>query len=63
MGEWLGGDMIRCVSGNKILGTRGLSHGISYRMDTKISPPYPKSWSEGVLAETFSESHEKFARM
>ena len=55
--------MIRCASGNKILGTRGLSYGVSYRMDTKISPPYPKSWSDGVLAETFSESHEKFGRM
>ena len=53
--------MIRCVSGNSILRPRSLSDRISYRMDTEISPPYPKSWSAGVFAKTFSESNEEFA--
>ncbi len=59
VGEWLGGDMIRCVSGNSVLRSRGLSDRISYRMDTEISPSYPKSWSAGLFAKTFSESDEE----
>jgi len=53
--------MIRCASGDSIFRTWGLSYGVSNRMDTKISPPCPTSWGAGVLAETFSENHEKFA--
>ena len=41
--------MIRCVSGNSVLRSRGLSDRISYRMDTEISPPHPKSWSAGLF--------------
>jgi len=55
--------MILWRSGDSIFGTRSLSYRVSYHMDSEISPPYPKSWGAGVLAETFSESHEKSARM
>ena len=51
--------MIRCASGDSIFRSRGLSDRVSYCMDTEISPPYPKSWSAGLFAETFSESDEE----
>jgi len=38
VGEWLGGDMIRCASGDSSFRSRSLSDGISYRLDTEISP-------------------------
>ena len=55
--------MIRCVSGYSIFRSRRLSHGISYRLDSEISPPYPKSWSARVFAKTFSEGNEEPAGM
>ena len=63
MGEWLGGDMIRCTGGNSILGTRSLSNRISYRLDSEISPPNPKFWGEGLFAKTFSESYAELTGM
>jgi len=53
--------MIRLASGNTIFWTQRLSDGVSYRLDPEISPPYPKSWSAGIFAKTFSESHDEFA--
>ena len=46
--------MIQCSYGNKTIRTQCLSHRISYRLDTEISPPYPKSWHKRVSQETFS---------
>ena len=63
MGEWLGGDMIRCASGDSSLRTRSLSDGISYRLDTEISPPYPECWDTRVFAKTFSEGYAESARL
>jgi len=55
--------MIICTSGNKVLGTRSLSKGISYRLDSEISPPYPKSWDERLFTKTFSESNAELTRV
>jgi len=55
--------MIRWASGNTIFGTQRLSDGISYCLDTEISPPYPKSWGAGIFAKTFSEGDDELAGM
>lgn len=55
--------MISCVSGDSMLGTWGISYGVPHRVDTEISPSYPKYLSMRILAETFSESDEKIAGM
>jgi len=55
--------MIRCASGYSIFRSQCLSHGISYRLDSEISPPYPKSWGARVFAKTFSEGDEEPAGM
>lgn len=55
--------MIRWRSGYSIFRSRRLSHGISYRLDSEISPPYPKSWGTRVFEKTFSEGDEESAGM
>ena len=55
--------MIRWASGNTIFGTQRLSDGISYCLDTEISPPYPKSWGAGIFKKTFSEGDDELAGM
>jgi hypothetical protein len=61
VGEWLGGDMIRCASGDTSFRSWSLSDGISHRLDTEILPPYPECWDTGLFTETFSEGHVEFA--
>ncbi len=51
--------MIRWRSGNKIFRSQRLPHGVSYRLDSEISAPNPKSWGAGVFAKTFSEGDEE----
>jgi len=55
--------MIRWRSGYPIFRLQRLSHGVSYRLDSEISPPYPKSWSARVFAKAFSEGNEEPAGM
>jgi len=55
--------MIRCTGGYKILRTQCLADRISYRLDSEISPPYPKSWSTRLFTKTFSENFKKLARV
>ena len=55
--------MIICASGDTIFWTQCLSDGVSYHLDTEISPPYPKSWGAGVFAKTFSEGDDELAGM
>ena len=55
--------MILWASGNQDFGAWCLSDRISYHMDSKISPPYPKSWGAGVYKKTFSECDERSSGM
>ena len=55
--------MIRCVSGDSVFRSWSLPDRVSYRLDTEISPPYPKSWGARVFAKTFSEGDEESAGM
>ena len=55
--------MIRWASGDPIFRTQCLSDGVSYRLDTEISPPYPKSWGAGIFTKTFSEGDDEPAGM
>ena len=55
--------MIRCASGDSLLRSWSLSDGISYRLDTEISPPYPECWDTRLFAETFSEGHAESSRL
>ena len=55
--------MIRCASGDTSFRSRSLSDGISYRLDTEISPPDPECWDTRLFTETFSEGHEEPARL
>ena len=54
MDEWEGGDMLQCSHGDKTLRTQCISYRVSYRLDTQISPPYPKSWITWIPEKTFS---------
>ena len=53
--------MIRWRGGNKIFRSQCLSYGVSYRLDSEVSPPCPKSWSARVFAVTFSEGNGELA--
>jgi len=53
--------MIRWRGGNKIFRSQCLSYGISYSLDSEISPPCPKSWSTRIFTKAFSESDGELA--
>ena len=55
--------MIRWTSGYTIFRLWSISHEISYRLDSEISPPDPKSWGARVFTKTFSKGDEESARM
>ena len=55
--------MIKWMRGNKIIRTYSISNGVSYSLDTEISPPHPESWRKRVLNETFSEDNGTDAGM
>ena len=55
--------MIRWRSGYTIFRPWSISYGISYRLDSEVSPPNPKSWGARVFTKTFSESNEELAGM
>jgi putative transposase len=41
------------MHGDTSIRAQCVSDGIPYCMDTKISPPHPESWRQGVCFETF----------
>ena len=45
------------MSGNQDIGTCGISDGVSYSLDTEISPSHPEYWREGISGQTFSEGN------
>ena len=51
------------MHGDTSLRAQCISDRIPYRLDTKISPPHPESWRQGVCSETFSEGFGDDARM
>ena len=48
--------MIMLLCGKSVIWAWSLSYGISYCIDTEISPPYPESWGAGVCKQTFPQS-------
>ena len=51
------------MSGIKGIRSWRLSDGVSYRLDPKVSPPYPESGRPRVFDETFSEGDGDGARV
>jgi hypothetical protein len=49
--------MVCLEYGNPSMRAWSLSNRVSRCMDPEISPPYPESWSAGLLENTFPESH------
>jgi len=51
------------MRGDKVIRAWCVSYGVSYSMDTEISPPYPESWGGGIYRKTFPEGIKKDAGM
>jgi len=45
------------MHGNSALRTYRIPDGVSYSLDTEISPSHPESWRKRIFGKTFSEGY------
>jgi len=45
------------MRGNQVIWACSISDGVSYSLDTEISPSHPEYWREGISGQTFSEGY------
>ena len=58
VGECKGGDMVNFSHGKSLFWSWSISDGISYSMDTEISPPNPEFWNAWIFEKTFPKGNE-----
>ena len=58
VGECKGGDMVNFSHGKSFFWSWSISDGISYSMDTEISPPNPEFWNAWIFEKTFPKGNE-----
>jgi len=58
VGECKGGDMVNFSHGKSFFWSWSISEGISYSMDTEISPPNPEFWNAWIFKKTFPKGNE-----
>ena len=51
------------MHGNQVIWACIISDGVSYSLDTEISPSYPEYWREGISDQNIPEGYGAITRL